>query len=121
MKLAFPVGTLDMNNLTKIPQNGVFVEMVADGVKVKPFDSMAPVEIVGKTRLQMNDSEITLAADGGQIKTDQGNVEVANAAVVVTPGANKGEQHVAQSGDVSSKIPALSAILKQVQPDPLKG
>jgi hypothetical protein len=121
MKFAFPVGTLDMNNLTKIPQNGVFVEMVADGVKVKPFDSMAPVEIVGKTRLQMHDSEITLAADGGQIKTDQGIVEVANAAVVMTPGANEGEQLVELSGDVSSKIPALSAILKQVQPDPLKG
>ncbi|MBN9304416.1 MAG: hypothetical protein BGO82_18750 [Devosia sp. 67-54] len=121
MKFAFPVGTLDMNNLTRIPQNGVFVEMVADGVKVKPFDSMAPIEIIGKTRLQMHDSEITLAADGGQIQTRQGNIEVANAAVVMTPGANAGEQLVELSGDVSSKIPALSAILAQVQPDPLQG
>lgn len=121
MKFAFPVGTLDLNNPTKIPQNGVFVEMVADGVKVKPFDTMAPIEIQGKTRLQMHDAEITLAADGGQIKTDQGNVSVANAAVVVSPGAGDGEQLVEISGDLSSKIPALSAIMKQVQPDPLKG
>ena len=82
---------------------------------------MAPIEILGKTRLQMHDAEITLAADGGQIKTDQGNVSVANAAVVVSPGANEGDQMVEISGDVSSKIPALSAIMKQVQPDPLKG
>jgi len=95
--------------------------MVADGVKVKPFDTMAPIEIQGKTRLQMHDAEITLAADGGQIKTDQGNVSVANAAVVVSPGANVGEQLVEISGDLSSQIPALSAIMKQVQPDPLKG
>lgn len=122
MKFAFPVGTLSATEpLTSIPQNGVFVEMVADGVKVKPLDGMAPIEIQGKTRLQMHDAEITMAADGGQISTDKGDISVANAAVVVSPGDTPGEQMVELSGDLSSSIPALSAILKQVKPDALKG
>ena len=91
MKFAFPVGTLDpKGGLSPIPQNGVFVELVAGGVKVKPTDTIAPIEIQGKTRIQMHDSEITLAADGGIVPTDKGNISVANAAVVLSPGEQPG-------------------------------
>src|SRR3569623_3543856 len=117
MMFAFLVGTLSATEpLKAIPQNGVFVEMVADNVKVKPMDGMAPIEIQGKTRLQMHDAEITMAADGGQVVTDKGNISVANAADVVTPGETTGEQMVEISGDVSSGNPAQSAIIKQVKP-----
>ncbi|MEO8757159.1 MAG: hypothetical protein ABI398_05325 [Devosia sp.] len=122
MKFAFPVGTLalDGGESKPIPQNGVFVEMVADGIKVKPLDTLVPIEVQGKARLQVHDSEITVAADGGTIPTDKGNISVANAALVMTPGEIAGENMVEISGDMSSGIPALSAILDQVQPGAAK-
>ncbi len=121
MKYAFPVGTLGLKGEDKpIPQNGVFIEMVADGVKVKPVENLDPIEIQGKARLQMHDSEFTVAADGGSIPTPKGNISVANAALVMSPGDTPGENIVEISGDMSSGIPALSAIIKQVQPDALK-
>jgi hypothetical protein len=121
MKFAFPAGTLGIKGEDKpIPQNGVFIEMVADGVKVKPFETLDPIEVQGKTRLQMHDSELTLAADGGLIPTDNGNISVANAALVMSPGNGPGENIVELSGDMSSGIPALTSIIKRVQPDMLK-
>ena len=121
MKYDFPVGTLGLNDESKpIPQNGVFVEMVADGVKVKPLATMAPIEIQGKTRMQMHDSEFTLSGDGGIIPTDKGNIQVANAALVMTPGENAGESIVEISGDLNAGIPAITSIANQVQPGLLK-
>ncbi len=120
MKFAFPVGTLDGVGTDKpIPQNGVFVEMVAGGVKVRPTDGMAPIEINGATRLQVHDSEITLSADGGVLPTDKGAITVANAAMTVSSDT-PGEQIVEVSGDMSGGIPALTSIIGQVQPDALK-
>ena len=125
MKFAFPVGTLPMNGDTSkpmpIPQNGIFVEMVADGIKVKPLDNLDPIEVQGKTRIQMHDSDLTVAVDGANVPTAKGNIAVANAALEMTPGQTPGENVVEISGDLSSGIPALSAILNQVKPDALKG
>ncbi len=116
MKFAFPVGTLGMKGEDRpIPQNGIFIEMVAEGVKIKPLDTMAPIEIRGKTRMQMHDSELTLSADGGAIGTDKGDITVANAALVMSSDT-PGEQLVEISGDVSGGIPALASIIEQVQP-----
>jgi hypothetical protein len=121
MKFAFPVGTLGIGSEDKpIPQNGVFVEMVADGVKVKPTDTLAPIEIQGKARLQVHDAEITLAADGGTIPTAKGDIAVANAALVVSPSDTPGDNIVEISGDVSSGIPALTSIMDQLPKDTLK-
>ncbi|RYE10674.1 MAG: hypothetical protein EOP22_03455 [Hyphomicrobiales bacterium] len=117
MKFAFPVGTLPVAGENKpIPQNGVFIEMVADGVRVNAVDGMAPIDILGKTRLQMHDSDITMAADGGVIQTDNGNITVANAALVMSP-QSADENLVELSGDVSGGIPAVAAVLKQFAPD----
>ncbi len=120
MKVAFPVGTIALKGESKpIPQNGVFVEMVASDVKVKAMPSLAPVEIHGKTRIQVHDSEVTVAADGGVIPTDKGDISVANAALMMTSDT-PGEPIVEISGDLSSGIPALTSVINQVQPDLLK-
>jgi len=117
MKYAFPAGTLGLNGEDKpIPQNGIFIEMVADGVQVKALDGMAPIDIEGKTRLQMHDAEFTVAGDGGVIPTDKGGIAVANAALVMTS-ETPGESIVEISGDLSGGIPAIAAIAKQLQPD----
>ena len=47
----------------------VFMELVADGVRVNALDGMPPIAIQGKTRLQVHDTEVTMAADGGVIQT----------------------------------------------------
>ncbi len=117
MKFAFPVGTLALGAENKpIPQNGVFVEMVADGVRVNAIDGMPPVDIQGKTRLQMHDADVTIAADGGVIQTSNGSLSVANAALMMTP-EGTGDSLVEVSGDLSGGIPAIAAIVKQFQPD----
>jgi hypothetical protein len=117
IKVAFPVGTLAIGDPTKpIPQNGVFMEVVASDVAVKPLEGMAPITVQGKTRIQMHDSELTLAADGGVISTDKGNISVANAALVWSQDT-PGQSLVEISGDLSGGIPALSAITEQVQPN----
>ncbi|MBI4920144.1 MAG: hypothetical protein HY834_00205 [Devosia nanyangense] len=120
MKFAFPVGTLGTADEDKpIPQNGVFIEMVAGGVKVKPVDGLEPIEIQGKTRLQMHDADLTLSADGGVIPTEKGPISVANAAFAMSS-ETPGEQIVEISGDASGGIPAVAAVLNQVQPDAVK-
>ncbi|MEO6013274.1 MAG: hypothetical protein ABIQ30_06785 [Devosia sp.] len=120
MKFAFPVGTLGLNGEDKpIPQNGVFIEMTADNVRINAIDGMAPIDIVGKTRLQMHDAEFTMAADGGVIKTGSGDISVANAAMIMSS-ETPGESIVEISGDLSGGIPAVAAIAKQFQPDAVK-
>jgi hypothetical protein len=117
MKFAFPVGTLGLNGEDKpIPQNGVFIEMVAGGVRINAIDGMAPIDIQGKTRLQVHDDVVTFAGDGGVIQTDKGNLSVANAALVMTS-ETPGESIIEISGDLSGGIPAIAAIAKQFQPE----
>jgi hypothetical protein len=117
-KVAFPVGTLSMDGSgdNPLPQNAIFMELVADGVEINAIEGLPPVAIEGKTRLQMHDSEFTMAGDGGVIQTANGNISVANAALVMTPTENPGESIVEVSGDLMGGIPAIAAIAKQFQP-----
>jgi hypothetical protein len=115
-KVTFPVGTLPTNgDFTALPQNAVFMEMTAEGVEVNALDGMPPIAIQGKTRLQMLDSQVTMAADGGVIQTPNGNISVANAALVMTSDT-PGQSIVEISGDMVGGIPAIAAIAKQFQP-----
>jgi len=118
-KIAFPVGTLPANgDFTAMPQNAVFLEMTIDGVRVNALEGMPPIAIEGKTRLQMLDSQITMAADGGVLQTPNGNISVANAALVMSS-ETPGESIVELSGDVTGGIPAIASLAKQFQPDAL--
>ena len=115
-KVAFPVGTLSLAPGKPLPQNAVFMELTADGVQVNALDGMPPIAIAGKTRLQMVDSQFTMAADGGVLQTPNGNISVANAALVMTS-EKPGESIVELSGDVTAGIPAIATLAKQFQPE----
>ena len=115
MKLAFPVGTLDLNGSQPIPQNGIFMEIVAGGVRVNALDGVPPVDVQGKLRLQMHDSELTMSGDNGVIATPSGNITVANAAMVMSSDT-PGESIFEISGDLSGGIPAIAAIAEKFQP-----
>jgi hypothetical protein len=120
-KIAFPVGTLSLEggaDHKPMPQNAVFMELVADGVEINALEGLPPVAIQGKTRLQMHDTEFTMAADGGVIQTANGDISVANAALVMTS-ETPGESIVEVSGDLMGGIPAIAAIAKQFQPQAL--
>jgi len=116
MKYAFPVGTIGPDGETKsIPQNGIFMEIVADGVRIQATDNLQPIDIQGKTRIQMHDSEFTLSGDGGVLATPKGNIQVANAAMVMSSDT-PGQQVVEISGDLNGGIPALVSAANQFQP-----
>jgi hypothetical protein len=117
-KVAFPVGTLSLERDAPLPQNAVFMELTADAVQVKALDDLPPIAIEGKTRLQMVDSQFTMAADGGVLHTSNGNIAVANAAMVMTS-ETPGESIVEVSGDLTGGIPAIAALAKQFQPEAL--
>ena len=117
MKLAFPVGTLSLGGDNKpMPQNGIFMELIAEGVRINALEGLPPIDIEGKTRLQMLDTQFTMAGDGGVIQTPNGNISVANAALVMTSDTPD-ESIVEISGDLMGGIPAIAAIAEQFQPE----
>jgi hypothetical protein len=120
MQFSFPVGTVATNGEDKpIPQNGMSIDMVGTGVMLGVTDSMAPVGIDGKTRLQVRDSKVTVSADGAKIPTAGGEIELATPAIVIDNSHLDGRVFEI-SGEVKSGIPALVALAKQQQPDALK-
>ncbi len=120
-KVAFPVGTLPTGGpeAKPMPQNAVFMELVADDVQINAIEGMPPIAVQGKTRLQMHDTDFTMAADGGVIQTPNGDISVANAALVMTS-ETPGQSIVEVSGDMMGGIPAIAAIAKQLQPEAIR-
>lgn len=116
MKFSYPVGTVPKKGEDKpIPQNGIYIDMVGVGVSVKATDTMAPIAIEGEARLQMRDEELTISADGATIATGGGNIDFANAALVMGDG-EAGKDLIEISGDVAGGIPALVALAREQQP-----
>ena len=119
MQFSFPVGTVAMKGEEKpIPQNAISIDMVGTGVKVGIVDSMAPVAIDGKTRLQIRDGKMTVAADGVKVPTSSGAITIATPAVVID--SRTPETVFELSGQIKSGIPALVALAKQQQPQAMQ-
>lgn len=117
MRYSFPVGTVAKKGESKpIPKNGMFIDITGVGVKIIPMDGMGPIAIDGETRLEVRDSEVTIAADGGTVMTAGGPIAVANAAMVMAS-ESPDERLIEISGDLSAEIPALVAFARQQQPD----
>ena len=81
---------------------------------------MPPVAIDGKTRLQVRDAKLTVAADGANVPTSGGTIGLATPAVVLDSG-NPQQTSFELSGEIKSGIPALVALAKQQQPQALNG
>ncbi|MEQ1900678.1 MAG: hypothetical protein ABL866_08080 [Devosia sp.] len=120
MKYSFPVGSISTTGEPMpIPQNGIFIEMVASDVKLQLVDKLAPIKVDGKTRLQVHDADFTVAGDGARIDTDKGPVGIANAALVMSQ--DSPDQRIVEiSGSLSGGIPAVLAAVEQIQPGALK-
>jgi hypothetical protein len=117
MKFGFPIGTIGTEGEDKpLPPDSVSIDMVANDVEFRPLDTMIPVAIEGKTRLWVRDGKITVGADGATVATESGNIDFANAAMVMDS-ETPGEQLIEISGDVRGGIPAIMALAKQQQPE----
>jgi hypothetical protein len=116
MKFSFPVGTLARKGEEKpIPQNGITIDMAGTGVVMRATDTMAPVAIDGNTRLTVRDSNVTLSADGAQIPTTGGPIDVANAALIIDSSVPKART-LEVSGDVKGDISSMLALANEQQP-----
>ncbi|ODT74494.1 MAG: hypothetical protein ABS76_36910 [Pelagibacterium sp. SCN 64-44] len=121
MTFNFPVGTLGLGNENKpIPKDSMQIEIVGEGVAIKPAESMPPIVIAGDTRLRVDDVNVSISGGGGTIDTAAGAIEVTNPALVMDNSVPN-ESIVEISGDLSAPIPALLALAKEQQPEALTG
>ena len=119
LRFDFPVGTLARRGEHKlIPKNGMIIDMVGTGVVMQATDTMAPIAIDGNTRLTVRDNDVSISADGGKIPTPNGDISVANAALVIDSNV-LGKRTIEVSGDVNGNIASILAITKQQQPEML--
>ena len=116
MAFKFPVGSIGVDGEDKpIPEDAIQIDLVGTGVAVKPTATMAPIAIGGDTRLQIDDSDVTISAGGGRLATAAGPIVVTNPAVVID-NSNLSDRIVEISGDISGPIPALLDLVKTQQP-----
>jgi hypothetical protein len=121
MAFNFPVGSLGLDGEEKpIPDGAMQIDMIGTGVAVKPTAEMAPIAIDGATRLQVNDVDVTISADGGKLATAAGEIRVSNPAMVMDNSDPSGGL-IEISGDITGPIPALLALTNEQQPDVLDG
>ncbi|HEY0034629.1 MAG TPA: AsmA-like C-terminal domain-containing protein, partial [Devosia sp.] len=119
MEFNFPVGSLAMGDEQKpIPDGAMQIDMVGTGVAVKPTAQMDAIAIEGETRLQVNDTDVTISAGGGRLPTAAGEIRVANPAFVMD-NSSPGNSIIEISGDIAAPIPAILDLAKTQQPDAL--
>lgn len=117
MKYNFPIGTIGNEGDEKaLPPNSISIDMVANGVRFRPLDTMIPVAVDGKTRLWVRDGKLTVSADGAMVGTAGGDLAFANAALVMDS-EKPGQRLIEISGDVSGGVPAIVALARQQQPE----
>ena len=116
MNFRFPVGSLALGEEDKaIPDGAMQIEMVGANVSVKPMPQMDPIAIDGETRLQVDDTELTVSAGGGRLQTAAGEVTVTNPAFIMDY-SSPSNSIIELSGDVAAPIPAMLALARAHQP-----
>lgn len=119
LRFNFPVGTLAIGDEdVPIPPDSMQIDIVGEGVAIKPTPEMPPILISGDTRLRLDDANMSIAGGGGTLETEAGTIDVSNPALVMDNSV-PGESIVEISGDLMAPIPALLALIEQQQPDAL--
>lgn len=121
MVFDFPVGSLALDGEDRpLPPNSMNIEVVAEGVAIRPIETMEPIVIAGDTRLSYDSTSFSMAGGGGALQTDGGTISVTNPAMVFD--TSNPEQSIFEvSGDLSAPIPALLSLVQDLQPEALAG
>ncbi|UYO00244.1 MAG: AsmA-like C-terminal domain-containing protein [Devosia sp.] len=121
MVYKFPVGTLSLDGEEKpLPPDSMLINVVAEGLAIRPMEGMEPISIEGDTRLHFDNTEFSIAGGGGSIETEAGTITVKNPALIMDSSVPT-ESIVEISGDLSAPIPALLSLVSDLQPDALAG
>ena len=113
----FPVGTIGGEGDERpIPDGSMQIDMTGTGVAVIPMLTMAAVAVEGETRLQLDDTDLTVSAGGSVLSTTGGDIRIANPALVMDNSDPSGGI-IEVSGDIAAPIPALLALVRDQQPD----
>ena len=123
MRYNFPIGAIALagEEAKPLPPGSMSIDLVGEGVKIKPTDTMEPIALAGETRLTMRDSDITMSAAGASVPTAKGDIGLANVAFVISSDPAAPSDVIYEiSGDVASGIPALIDLAKTQQPDMIK-
>jgi hypothetical protein len=121
MRFNFPVGSFGIGNEDKpIPDDSMLIDIVGEGVAIKPTPEMSPIVIAGDTRLRVDDANVSISGGGGTLDTESGTISVTSPALVMDNSV-PGESIVEISGDLNAPIPALLALVEQQQPEALAG
>lgn len=121
MRFNFPVGTVARKGEADkpIPPGGLMIDMVGQDVEVAVNEALPSVAIAGRTRLQVRDSRITIAADGSSIDSGAGPIDVSSAALIIDNSV-QGRSVLEISGVIDTSVPAMLAMTRQQQPGLLK-
>jgi len=123
MRYNFPVGAIDAagGESKALPPGSMLIDIVGEGVKIKPTETMEPITLDGETRLTLRDADVVMSATGASVPTAKGAIGLANVAFVSSSDpASPGDVIYEISGDLASGIPALIDLAKTQQPDMLK-
>ncbi|WP_157959936.1 AsmA-like C-terminal domain-containing protein [Devosia submarina] len=116
MQFRFPVGSLAVGEEDRpIPDGAMQIEMVGEGVTVRPMPQMDPIAIEGETRLMVDDTDVTVSAGGGRLQTAAGEITVSNPAFIMD-NSSPASSIMEISGDIAAPIPAIIALAKAQQP-----
>lgn len=116
----FPVGSLGPEAEGKpLPDGSMQIDMTGQNVAVRATEAMDPIRIDGITRLQIDDSNVTISAEGGKIETEAGVIAVRRPAMIFD-NSTPDESILEVSGNLTAPIPALLGLTEQLQPDALK-
>lgn len=119
MRFKIPVGAISLTGEEKpLPPGAMKINLNGTGVTIKATDTLDPIVMDGVTRLQLNGSDVVIAAGGGRIPTSGGDIVVTSPALVFDTSV-PGESIAEISGDLSSPIPALIEMIPVLQPGAL--
>ncbi len=123
MRYNFPIGAIGLTGgeSKPLPPGSMSIDIVGEGVQIRPTETMDPVTLDGETRLRLRDADITMSATGASIPTGKGAIGLANVAFVISSDPAAPDDVIYEiSGDLASGIPALLDLAKTQSPDMLK-
>ncbi|AEQ51556.1 hypothetical protein SAMN05428936_102176 [Pelagibacterium halotolerans] len=107
MRFRFPVGTIALDGEPRpMPEGAMQIDLVGDGVQLRPLEGVPAFQVDGEARLTMRDNQLTMAFERANLTEFGDEVSISNAAYI-NQDVSASEQVFEISGDVSGPVPAI--------------